>query len=162
MIIQGKNTQSSHISYIALGSNLGDKKINLDQAVNKIKEKSKVIAVSNFYITKPEGYLNQDDFLNGVIKIKTNLLPIQLIGFLKSIEKTLKRTNTFKNGPRTIDLDILFYDNMTFKNDILTIPHPRLHLRTFVIKPFLDIDPNFIHPVLNKSILQIAQDLDCA
>ena len=125
--------------YIGLGSNLGNKEKNIQKAIDLIAEKNKVKKISNFYKTDPVGYLNQDCFLNGAIKIETNLSPEDLLKFLKNIEKKLKRKKTIKNGPRTIDLDILLYDDLIINTPNLTIPHPRMLEREFVLKPLKEI-----------------------
>lgn len=147
------------VVYIGLGSNLGDKEYNIKKSIDLIKEKCKILEISQLYKTEPVGYKNQDKFLNCAIKIKTELKPIELLGFLQSIEKRLGRIITIKNGPRTIDLDILFYDDKIIKTKNLTIPHSRLHQRLFVLEPLEDISPNFIHPVLRKSIKELVSDL---
>ena len=146
------------IAYIGIGSNLGDKEHNIKKSIDLIKEKSKILEISRLYKTEPVGYKNQDKFLNCAIKIKTELKPIELLGFLQSIEKRLGRIRTIKNGPRTIDLDILFYGIEIINENNLIVPHPRLHEREFVLEPLEDISPNFIHPVLRKSIKELVSD----
>lgn len=140
---------------LGIGSNLGNKKQNIEKALNLIKEKTKIIKTSNLYVTEPVGYLNQNMFLNGVLILNTILKPLELLNFLKSIEKKLKRIKTFKNGPRTIDLDILYYEDKIIKQKDLIIPHPRLYERSFVLKPLNEIDPEFIDPVLKININNI-------
>ncbi len=140
---------------LGIGSNLGNKKQNIKKALNLIKEKTKIIKISNLYLTKPVGYLNQDKFLNGAIILNTILKPLELLDFLKSIETKLKRIKTFKNGPRTIDLDILYYEDKIIKQKNLIIPHPRLYERSFVLEPLNEIDPEFIDPVLKININNI-------
>lgn len=138
--------------YIGLGSNLGDKGENLKKAVDLLKEKCKILKSSSLYETEPVGYKEQGWFLNCAIEIKTNLNPQELLEFLLLIEKRLGRVRAIKNGPRTIDLDILFYDNKIINENNLIVPHPRLHERAFVLEPLNEICPNFVHPVLKKSI----------
>jgi 2-amino-4-hydroxy-6-hydroxymethyldihydropteridine diphosphokinase len=141
--------------FIALGTNLGDKKKNLAQAISLISRQCQVTTISPHYLTLPEGFAQQPDFLNVVIEISTNLAPSELLSFLQTIEKEMGRTKTFLNGPRLIDLDILFYQNKIIHQKDLTIPHPRLHQRLFVLQPLCEIAPNFIHPTLKKSIRDI-------
>ena len=146
-------------AYIGLGSNLGDKEDNIKKAIGLMKEKCKILEVSSLYKTEPVGYKNQDWFLNCTVEIKINFRPHELLTFLKSIEKKLGRVKTIKNGPRTIDLDILFYGNEVIKTNNLTIPHPRLHERLFVLEPLKEICPEFVHPILKKNINELIFDL---
>ena len=146
-------------AYIGLGSNLGDKEDNIKKAIDLMKEKCKILEVSSLYKTEPVGYKNQDWFLNCTVEIKINFLPHELLIFLKSIEKKLGRVKTIKNGPRTIDLDILFYGNEVIKTNNLTIPHPRLHERLFVLEPLKEICPELVHPILKKNINELISDL---
>jgi 2-amino-4-hydroxy-6-hydroxymethyldihydropteridine diphosphokinase len=147
-------------AYIALGSNLGDKEKNIRRAIGLLEEKCKVLETSPLYKTEPVGYKNQDWFLNCVVEIETGFEPKALLLFLKTIEKKLGRKKTINNGPRTIDLDILFYEDKVINEKDLTIPHPRLHERLFVLKPLYDLCPDFIHPSLNKSVKETLSDLD--
>lgn len=141
--------------YIGLGSNIGDRENNLHSAVELIKEKCEVLKQSSLYETEPVGYDNQDWFLNSVMKVKTLLAPKELLDFLQSIEQIGGRVKTFKNGPRVIDLDILFYDNQIIKEDDLIVPHPRLHERLFVLEPLHEICPDYIHPFFKKSVKEL-------
>ena len=142
-------------AYIGIGSNLGNKEENIRKAIELIKEKCKILKVSSLYETEPVGYKEQDWFLNCAIEIETKLKPQELIKFLLLIEKKLGRIRTVKNGPRTIDLDILFYGSEIINEKNLIIPHPRLHERLFVLEPLKEVCPNFIHPVFNKSVNEI-------
>jgi len=155
-----KIDRSWHTAFIALGSNLGDKNDNLNKAIDLIKKSDgcNVVKVSNFYDTKPVGFLDQQDFLNGALELKTLLTPEELIDKLMEIEKVLKRERIFKWGPRTIDLDIIFYDDLISYDEKIILPHPRMQDRLFVLKPLCDIAPYFLHPVLNKRIIEL---LDC-
>lgn len=143
-----------HKAYIALGSNVGDKKENLQQALNMLQEAghTKVIKCSTFIETEPWGYLNQDNFVNGIAEIKTFLDPDELLEELLKIEAALLRNREIKWGPRTIDLDIILFDNLIINEENLTVPHPLMQEREFVLKPLNEIAPHLIHPVLNKSI----------
>ena len=153
--------RSWHTVYIALGSNLGDKEDNLKSSVKMIQEHKaiKVTKTSTFIETEPVGYLEQDKFLNGVIEIKTLLDPKELIKFLLKIELDLKRERKIKWGPRTIDLDVLLYDDIITCDEEIIIPHPRLHERLFVLKPLSEIAPFVIHPLLHKRIINLLEEL---
>ncbi|NFG36274.1 2-amino-4-hydroxy-6-hydroxymethyldihydropteridine diphosphokinase [Clostridium botulinum] len=137
-----------HTAYVAFGSNMGEKENYIKRALEKIEERGmKIIKVSSIYETEPYGVLDQDSFLNGVVKIETNLTPEDLIGELLNIEKQLDRVRERRWGPRTIDLDIIFYDDLIINEKDLVIPHKDMENREFVLKPLCDIDENFIHPV---------------
>lgn len=138
--------------FIGIGSNLGDKEQNVRKAISFINEKCKILKMSSLYETEPVGYKEQEWFLNCAIKAETKLEPDELLDFLQSIEKRLGRAKTIKNGPRTIDLDILFYADKKINKPELVIPHPRLHERLFVLAPLKEICPDFIHPISKKSI----------
>lgn len=144
-------------TYIGIGSNLGDRKKNIENAIAMLGEKCMMIRCSSLYETEPVGFNDQPWFLNCVVEIDTDIEPLVLLGFLQGIEQKLKRVRTIKNGPRTIDLDILCYGNHLINNERLIVPHPRLHERLFVLEPFNEINPAFIHPVLKQSI----RDLTC-
>lgn len=145
--------------YIALGSNLGNKSENLELAIGQLMDKCELINESSWYETEPVGFEEQDHFLNCVVKIETNLSVTQLLAFCKQIEISLGRVNMIKNGPRIIDLDILFYDDLIVDSEELKIPHPQMHKRRFVLEPLVEIDPNFIHPILKKPIKDLLDDL---
>ncbi|EKO1913014.1 2-amino-4-hydroxy-6-hydroxymethyldihydropteridine diphosphokinase [Clostridium botulinum] len=149
-----------HKAYVAFGSNIGDKKDYIKRALEKIEEREiKIIKVSPIYETEPYGVLDQDSFINGVVKIETNLIPENLIEVLLDIEKQLNRVRERRWGPRTIDLDIIFYDDLIINKNNLIIPHKDMENREFVLKPLCDIDENFIHPVLKKSVKQLYDEL---
>lgn len=141
----------NNIVYLAVGSNINPQK-NIELALKELAKIGQVINVSKLIKTKPEGYLNQDDFLNGAIKFKTALSPKDLLKELKNIEKFLKRNTPFRNGPRTIDLDIIFYGNLILNTPDLIIPHPRADKRFFVLKPLSEIAPCKTHPILKKQV----------
>lgn len=150
-----------HRAYIALGSNLGNKEDNIEKAINKIKSLNtcKLLKTSKIYKTKPVGYLEQDDFLNCVIEVKTLLLPSELMKELLAIEKELKRERIIRWGPRTIDLDVILYDDIVTSSDDIVIPHPRMHERLFVLKPLSDIAPYVVHPLIRKRIITLMEEL---
>ncbi len=144
--------------FIALGSNIGSLEENLNAALKKISEFGKVQKVSSFYKTKPQGFLDQADFLNAVCLFETDLEPQDLLKKLKETEKLLGRTPNFKDGPRLIDLDIIYYDDIVLNTPTLTIPHPRAHQRMFVMKGLLEIAPDFLHPLLKKTTREIIEN----
>ena len=132
---------------IALGSNVGDTLANLKEAVSRLEENGcRVLKTSHLYQTEPWGYADQDDFLNGAVLIETDLAPFALLDVTQGIERTMGRKKLFLNGPRNIDLDILIYEDETVRSDRLTIPHPRLGERLFVLRPLMDIVPDMTVP----------------
>jgi 2-amino-4-hydroxy-6-hydroxymethyldihydropteridine diphosphokinase len=141
--------------YLSLGSNIGDREAHITQALHLISEICTVKKKSHLYLTEPVGDIKQDWFLNSVIEVKTELDPKHLLSSIKSIERTIGRVKTVKNGPRIIDIDILFYEDQIIQTKNLIIPHPLLHERLFILQPMLDLNPDFIHPVLKKSILEL-------
>ena len=150
-----------HIAYIGIGSNLGDKLYHCEKAISEILriDRHQLLAKSSLFKTEPVGYTSQDWFVNGVIKIETDLEPSELLRSLKTIETRLGRTGTFRWGPRTVDLDILFFDDIQIQTGALKIPHPLIQNRRFVLIPLAEIDPNFFHPVLNKTVHELLNDL---
>ncbi len=146
-----------HTAYIALGSNIGDRREYLDKAVGMIEESPEISVTgrSSYIETKPYGGVKQDDFLNGVIKVRTYLSPFILLDRLQFIENRLGRERKIHWGPRTIDLDILLYDDMILDSEKLTIPHADMINREFVLKPMCEIAPNLVHPVYKKSMRQL-------
>lgn len=129
---------------IALGSNLGNPKENLDLALGLLREATDVKQVSSYYITKPVGYEDQPDFVNAVCIIETELPAMELLNMLHGIEKAMGRERTIKWGPRTLDLDIIQYGAMLSSAEELTLPHPRAHERKFVLEPWHEIEPDAI------------------
>lgn len=149
--------RSWHTAYIALGSNMGDKRMYLERAVKSIgtDPNCQLIKISDFIITEPYGPVEQDDFLNGCMKIKTLYTPSELLRFLQKLEQEANRTREIHWGPRTLDLDILLYDDLVTTDDELTIPHPEMHKRNFVLEPLKQIAPNAVHPILKQRIRDI-------
>jgi GTP cyclohydrolase-4 len=148
------------IAYLGLGSNLGEREENLRQALTLLSLKVNVEEVSSIYETEPVGYKKQPLFLNLACRITTNLPPEELLHLAKDIETRMGRVPSGqKNSPRPIDIDILFYDNKIMETQNLTIPHPRLKDRTFVLIPLAEIAPGLVHPKLDKSITQLANDV---
>ena len=150
-----------HIAYIGIGSNLGDKLKHCEKAISEILKIDchKLLAKSSFFKTQPIGYTSQDWFVNGVIKIETDLEAPELFRTLKAIESRLGRIKTFRWGPRMIDLDILFFDEVEIHTEELQIPHPLIQDRQFVLIPLAEIDRNFVHPVLKKAIQELLNHL---
>ncbi len=149
-----------HIVYLALGSNMGNRLSNLKAAVLNLTPQMTVKQKSSVYETPPWGFTEQDAFLNQVVKVTTYLEPEALLRHLKRMETALGRVPNFQNGPRVIDIDILFFDNMIINTPPLVVPHPRLHERAFVLVPLAEIEPDFIHPILQRPINKILEDVD--
>ena len=143
--------------FLGLGSNMGDRRANLNRAVELLSGKDgiDIIEVSSFYVTKPVGGPPQEDYINGVVKVETELAPDAMLFEMKEIERYMGRRPAGRDFPRPIDLDILFYDDLVRNEDDLTIPHPRVHKRSFVLKGLSEIAPGKVHPVLNKTIKEI-------
>lgn len=150
-----------HTTYIALGSNMGNKKAYLDMAIDMLRKNSccKVLKIADYIITAPYGVTEQDDFLNSVLKLDTLLTPEELLDELHRIETIAGRERVIQWGPRTLDLDILFYDDLVVDTEKLHIPHIELHKRAFVLTPLVQIAPYLRHPILNKTILELRDDL---
>ena len=147
--------------YIAAGSNLGDKEETLKEAIYIIdKRKDCVVTkVSNFYTTGPVGYEDQGQFVNCVFEINTLQTPSELMDTLLEVEKDFKRERIIRWGPRTLDLDIIFYNDIISYDEHILIPHPRAHERQFVMKPMCDINPYYVHPIYRKRVMDISSEL---
>lgn len=150
-----------HTAYIALGSNMGDKEKYLNEAVEKLQQTSdcQVLKVSDFLVTAPYGGVEQDDFLNGALALKTLLTPQELLERLHEIEQEAHRERLIHWGPRTLDLDILLYDDLVLDTPDLIIPHVEMHLRDFVLIPLTQIAPWKRHPILGLTVSQMLADL---
>ena len=129
---------------VALGSNIGEPKENLDLAIALLREATEVVTVSSYYQTKPVGFLDQPDFLNAVCLIESDLPALDLLQMLHGIEKAMGRERLIQWGPRTIDLDLIQYGALLSSADELKLPHPRAHERKFVLEPWLEIEPDAI------------------
>jgi 2-amino-4-hydroxy-6-hydroxymethyldihydropteridine diphosphokinase len=157
------NLSPKHLAYICVGSNLGSKLENCRQGVAELSRgvTSRLVDRSPVYQTEPVDYKDQDWFVNYVVKIETVLEPLALLDRLKSIEDAAGRTrDSIRFGPRVLDLDIIFYDEMVMDHPRLVIPHPRMHKRRFVLKPACDIDPHINHPVFHRTVQSLLEDLD--
>jgi dihydroneopterin aldolase/2-amino-4-hydroxy-6-hydroxymethyldihydropteridine diphosphokinase len=154
-------TRGWHRAYIALGSNMGEKEEYLKQAVQALTnlESCSVEKVSDFIVTEPYGVTDQDPFLNGALELKTLLTPFELLDALHQIEKEAGRKRVLRWGPRTLDLDILFYDDLILDTVDLQIPHVGIPLRDFVLLPMAQIAPYLRHPVLGKTIGTLKDEL---
>jgi 2-amino-4-hydroxy-6-hydroxymethyldihydropteridine diphosphokinase len=147
------------IAYLGLGSNLGEREENLRQALALLSAKVNLEEVSSIYETEPLGYREQPLFLNLVCRIATDLPPDELFHLAKEVEMKMGRIISFINAPRIIDIDILFYEDRIMSTQELTIPHPRLQGRAFVLEPLAEIAPDLIHPELGESMSQLANDV---
>lgn len=149
-------------AYLAIGSNLGDRKGNLDYVGKAIDSDPsiKLLAKSSYIETKPYGVLDQPDFLNGAIKVETIYTPKELLDFCKRTEKLAGRVATRRWGERVLDVDILMYGSDTVFTDDLIIPHPEMHIRDFVLRPLEEIEPHLIHPIKNKSIRELLKEVE--
>lgn len=153
-----------HRAYIALGSNMGDKRGYLDMAVSRLGSASgcRVEKVSDYIVTEPYGGVEQDDFLNGALELRTLLDPWELLDLLHTIEAEADRRREVRWGPRTLDLDILLYDDMVMESEDLIIPHIEMHKRDFVLEPMAQIAPWKRHPVLGKTVAELAEEVKAA
>lgn len=152
-----------HRIFLAFGSNLGDKQKNIKDAYNKIEEQiGNIVAQSAFYISKPVGFDSENLFVNSVCEVYSNIDIYSIFSTTQSIEKELGRvekSNNLNYADRIIDIDLILADDMVINTPVLTIPHPRFHLRDFVLSPLCEIAPDVIHPIFNKSMLQLKNEL---
>jgi 2-amino-4-hydroxy-6-hydroxymethyldihydropteridine diphosphokinase len=150
----------THNIYIALGTNIGERLANLRAAIQSLAPQFDLVAASRVYETPPWGYADQPAFLNMALHARTEASPAESLERLKQLEVELGREPGFRWGPRLIDLDILFYDELVLNTPPLVIPHPRLHERGFVLIPLMDIAPDLRHPIFGKTIRQLLADVD--
>lgn len=150
-----------HKAYIAIGSNMGEKEKYLKDAIQGLADHDEILvsAVSTLITTEPYGGVEQDVFLNGMVEIKTLLTPHELLDYLHELEQKAGRERILRWGPRTLDLDIIFYDKMIFEDDVLIIPHVDMENRDFVLKPMVELNANYRHPILQKTMKQLLDAL---
>ncbi|MDE5753972.1 MAG: 2-amino-4-hydroxy-6-hydroxymethyldihydropteridine diphosphokinase, partial [Oscillospiraceae bacterium] len=151
-----------HKAVIALGSNIGDSRAYLQDAVQKLSKDPCIrnLIQSEWISTKPYGYTQQDDFLNGAVSLQTIYSPFRLLRLMQEIENQAGRTREIHWGPRTLDLDLIFYDDAIIRDPKLVVPHPDMHNRDFVLQPVAAIAPYYMHPVLRKTTRQLLEDLE--
>ncbi len=142
----------ANLAYLSLGSNVGDREAHLRDALARLGAAGRVVAVSSFYETEPVEFTRQPWFLNCAAALETSQTPRQLMTTILSIEEEMGRRRVQKKGPRSIDIDILLFDNVTMNSNELTIPHPAMHERRFVLEPLAEIAPGAVHPVSKKTI----------
>jgi len=149
--------------FLGLGSNLGDKEKNIEEAYRRIEERiGKIVSKSAFYVTRPEGFLSENWFVNTVCEVVSDMPVDEVFAITQTIEKQLGRTKKSENGnyaDRVIDIDMLMVDDCIIDTPELTVPHPRMHLRRFVLVPFAEIAPDVVHPVLKQSIHDLLEKL---
>lgn len=150
------------VAFIAIGSNIGDRIGNVRKAASLVADgvNASLLAMSSLYETEPWGIKEQPAFVNAVMKVATVLSPMELLSHTRAIETQMGRQRELRYGPRTIDLDIIFYGGLVMDENGLTIPHPRAAGRAFVMVPLAEIAPDFVHPVLKRSALDIAEGLE--
>jgi 2-amino-4-hydroxy-6-hydroxymethyldihydropteridine diphosphokinase len=151
---------AGHTVYLSLGTNLGDRLANLRTAVRELSKVLKGVRTSSIYETEPWGYADQPAFLNMVLAGTTLFSPEDLLDAIKTLEGELGREKTFRYGPRKIDIDILFYDDLVLASEKLEIPHPRLTERAFVLVPLVELEPHLVHPLAKCTALQLLEGVD--
>lgn len=147
------------LSYLSLGSNVGDRESHLRDAILRLQHVGKVVAVSSFYETEPVDVVDQGWFLNCAVAMETTFSPSRLLAVVLHIEEHMGRRRTSKKGPRIIDIDILLFDDAVISDPDLTVPHPAMHQRRFVLEPLAEVAPQARHPLLNQTIVELLRKL---
>lgn len=158
----GFASENMNTAVIAVGSNLGEKVENSRQGIAALQSSGglAVVCQSGFYLTEPVGYTDQAWFINSVLIAHTRLAPLEMLRFLKEMERQFGRIDGgIRNGPRALDFDIIFYNDWVIESQALTVPHPRMQERGFVLRPLCDIAPDWIHPVFQKSVRRLLNEL---
>ena len=146
-------------TFLALGSNVGNWKLNFNRCLSELKKIGGLVFIGNIYISKPYGYKEQKNFYNSAVEFHTNSSPIKLMNQLQLIEKKLDKNKLIKNGPRRIDIDIIFFNSLKINKTNLVIPHPRAADRDFVMFPLCDINPYFKHPDKKKPLKKLKLEI---
>jgi len=146
--------------YLSLGSNLGDRETYLREAISRLRQLGVIRQVSAFYETQPVEVPNQQGwFMNCALSLETELMPLEFLGRMLAVEKSMGRIRTEPKGPRTIDIDIVFFGDEVLDTPELTVPHPAMHQRRFVLEPLAEIAPSAMHPVLKRTVLELLNSL---
>jgi 2-amino-4-hydroxy-6-hydroxymethyldihydropteridine diphosphokinase len=153
---------NTHTAYLSIGSNLGDPLRNCQEGIAALCADARVelLARSPFYRTEPVDFLDQEWFVNAALQVRTTLAPLELLALLQSIQRRMGRKNdAVRFGPRILDLDIIFYNDLVLDTPHLVVPHPRMHKRRFVLQPICDIDPGVVHPLLGQTMQELLNQL---
>ncbi len=150
-----ENTLSSHRAFIGLGSNLEPRRAYLDLAIRELSTVGEIVRISSIYQTAPVGGIPQPDYLNAVLELRTPVGPLELAASMKTFEKKIGRISRPRWHEREVDLDLLFYDDLVLESSELTVPHPEIARRAFVLVPIAELDPMLEHPVLHKTVAEL-------